>query len=74
VTIGAGSLLRSCIVDDMAVIGERSIIMEGSVVSSKAILLPGTVVPPAKMIPAKEVWGGNPASFVRKLTHDEVCC
>ena len=72
VTIGAGSLLRSCQIEDMAVIGERSIVMEGSLVSSKAILLPGTVVPPAKMIPPKEVWGGNPAAFVRKITHDEV--
>jgi carbonic anhydrase/acetyltransferase-like protein (isoleucine patch superfamily) len=56
----------------MTVIGERSIVMEGSVISSKAILLPGTVVPPAKLIPKHEVWGGNPAAFERKLTHDEV--
>ena len=78
VTIGAGSLLRSCKIEDMAVIGERSIVMEGSVISSKAVLLPGTVVPPAKIIPKKQVWGGNPAAFVRNLTHDEVrippCC
>lgn len=71
-TIGAGSLLRSCKVEGMCVIGERSIIMEGSVICANAILLPGTVVPPAKLIPSKEVWGGNPAQFVRKLTHDEV--
>ena len=72
VTIGAGSLLRSCKIEDMAVIGERSIVMEGSVISSKVVLLPGTVVPPAKIIPKKQVWGGNPAAFVRNLTHDEV--
>ena len=72
VTIGAGSMLRSCRVENMAVIGERSIVMEGSVISAKAVLLPGTVVPPAKLIPAGQVWGGNPARFVRKLTHDEV--
>jgi gamma-carbonic anhydrase len=71
VTVGAGSLLRSCKIDDMAVIGERSIVMEGSVVSEKAILLPGTVLPPAKFIPKGEIWGGNPATFVRKLTDDE---
>ena len=72
VTIGAGSLLRSCKIEDMAVVGERSIIMEGSILQTKAILLPGTVVPPAKMIPHGQVWGGNPARFVRNLTHDEV--
>jgi gamma-carbonic anhydrase len=46
--------------------------MEGSVVESMVVLQPGTVVPPAKYIPSGEVWGGNPAQFVRKLTHDEV--
>jgi carbonic anhydrase/acetyltransferase-like protein (isoleucine patch superfamily) len=71
-TIGAGSLLRSCRIGGMAIVGERSIVMEGSVVAFKAILMPGTVVPPAKLIPEGEVWGGNPARFVRNLTHDEV--
>jgi gamma-carbonic anhydrase len=46
--------------------------MEGSVVESNVVLQPGTVVPPAKYIPEGEVWGGNPARFIRKLTHDEV--
>lgn len=47
--------------------------MEGSVVDAMCVLEPGTVVPPAKYIPSGEVWGGCPARFVRKLTHDEVC-
>jgi gamma-carbonic anhydrase len=72
VTVGAGSLLRSCKVEHAAVVGERSVILEGSVVGSKAVLQAGTIVPPAKLIPAGEVWGGNPARFIRKVTHDEV--
>jgi carbonic anhydrase/acetyltransferase-like protein (isoleucine patch superfamily) len=47
--------------------------MEGSVVDAMTVLQPGTVVPPAKYIPSGEVWGGSPARFIRKLTHDEVC-
>jgi carbonic anhydrase/acetyltransferase-like protein (isoleucine patch superfamily) len=72
VTVGAGSLLRSCRIHEQTVIGERCIIMEGSVVDGMSVLLPGTVVPPAKYIPSGEVWGGSPARFIRKLTHDEV--
>lgn len=37
-----------------------------------SILLPGTVVPPGRMIPSKQMWGGNPAHFIRDLTKDEV--
>jgi gamma-carbonic anhydrase len=72
VTVGAGSLLRSCKVEHAAVVGERCVILEGSVIGSKAVLQAGTIVPPAKLIPAGEVWGGNPARFIRKVTHDEV--
>ena len=72
VTIGAGTLLRSCKIEDMAVIGERCIVLEGSIISEHVVLLPGTVVPPAKLIPKGQVWAGNPAQFVRNLTHDEV--
>lgn len=73
VTVGAGSLLRSCRIHEQTVIGERCIIMEGSVVDAMVVLQPGTVVPPAKYIPSGELWGGSPARFIRKLTHDEVC-
>jgi len=72
VTVGAGSVLRSCRVDDHAVIGERCVLMEGSVVKSKSVLQPGTVLPPGKLVPSGQLWGGNPAAYVRDLTHDEV--
>lgn len=72
VTVGAGSLLRSCKIEDLVIIGERCVIMEGSVIKSHSMLQPGTVVPPAKLIPSGQLWGGCPAQFIRKLTHDEV--
>ncbi|CAA6667868.1 unnamed protein product [Spirodela intermedia] len=46
VTVGAGSLLRSCSVEPECIIGQRSILMEGSLVETNAILEAGTVVPP----------------------------
>lgn len=41
-------------------------------IESQAVLAAGTVVPPARVIPSGELWAGNPAKFVRKLTYDEV--
>ncbi|CAM6103730.1 unnamed protein product [Calypogeia fissa] len=72
VTIGAYSTLRSCVVGDYTVIGQRCVIMEGSIVEKNAILASGSVVPPGRRIPGGEVWEGNPARFVRMVTNDEI--
>lgn len=45
--------------------------MEGSRVERGAIILPNSVVPPGRLIPAKQVWGGNPVEFVREVTESE---
>jgi hypothetical protein len=36
------------------------------------MLEPGTVVAPGRLIPEGQVWGGNPAMFVRTLTEGEI--
>lgn len=72
VTIGAYSTLRSCVVENEVVIGQRCILMEGSIVEKHAILASGSVVPPGRRIPGGEVWAGNPARFVRVVTNDEI--
>lgn len=67
VCVGAGSVLTSCWIDDMVIIGEKCIIMEGALVEKESILDPGTVVPAYARIPSGERWGGNPAQFICKL-------
>ena len=37
-----------------------------------SVLEPGTVLPPGRLVPAGQLWGGNPAKFIRELTKDEV--
>ncbi len=54
------------------IVGARSILMEGSYVEKHSVLEPGTVVPPGRLIPSGQVWGGNPAHYIRDLTKDEV--
>jgi carbonic anhydrase/acetyltransferase-like protein (isoleucine patch superfamily) len=71
VTIGAGSLLRSVVVEDEVAIGQRCVLMEGAVVESGAVLADGTVVPPGRRIPGKQLWAGSPARYVRDVSYDE---
>lgn len=71
VSVGAGSVLVSCTVEDLVDIGEKCTIMEGAIVESNTILEPGTVVPAYARIPSGQKWGGNPAKFVGNLTDQE---
>ncbi|KAK9187787.1 hypothetical protein WN944_019186 [Citrus x changshan-huyou] len=71
VTIGAYCSLRSCTIEPECIIGQHSILMEGSMVETHAILEAGSVLPPGRRIPTGELWAGNPARFVRTLTHEE---
>jgi len=71
VVVGDGCSLKSCFLDDLVTVGDKCIIGEGAVVESKTILESGTVVPPYARIPSGQVWGGNPAKYVRDLTETE---
>ena len=48
-----------------AFIGAHSIILKGVVIGRHSVVGAGSVV--AKNIPDNEVWGGNPAKFIKKL-------
>lgn len=49
-----------------AFIGTEAIILKGVTVGEASVVAAGAVV--AKSIPAGEIWGGNPAKFIRKLS------
>lgn len=49
-----------------AVIGGESRIGLGVQVGADAIVMAGSIVAPFTLIPAGEIWGGNPAVFLRK--------
>lgn len=51
---------------DNAFIGAHSIILKGVTIGEAAIVGAGSVV--TKSIPPREIWAGNPAKFVRKIT------
>lgn len=46
-------------------IGTRSVICKGVTIGARSIVASGSVV--VKSIPDDEIWGGNPAKFIRKI-------
>lgn len=72
VSIGPGCSIYSCIIEDEAFIGANTVIMEGSRVEKTAIILPNSVVPPGRIIPASQIWGGNPVQYIRDATESEI--
>lgn len=53
------------VIEDDVFIGARCIIGKGVTIGARSIVAAGSVV--VKSIPPDEVWGGNPAKFIRKL-------
>jgi carbonic anhydrase/acetyltransferase-like protein (isoleucine patch superfamily) len=70
-TIQSGCSLYSCIVEDEVFIGAKSVILEGSRIEKGAVIAPNSVVPPGRLIPARQVWGGNPVEFIREVHESE---
>jgi hypothetical protein len=69
--VGHGALLTSCIVGDGSLVGQGSIIQEGCDIGKNCIIAAGAVVLPDTVVPEGELWAGNPAVFIRKVTDEE---
>ncbi|GBU09445.1 hypothetical protein AwWohl_05830 [Gammaproteobacteria bacterium] len=72
VTIGHGVMLHGCTLSDACLIGMRSTILDGACVSKHSMLGACSLLSPRKLIPEGELWMGNPARFVRKLSDQEI--
>ena len=66
-TIGSDCVLYSCHIGDDVVIGDKCVILEGAVIENGAQLAPNSVVPPGRLIPAKQMWGGNPCEYIKDV-------
>jgi carbonic anhydrase/acetyltransferase-like protein (isoleucine patch superfamily) len=72
VTVGHGAILHSCKLEDFAFIGFGARVLDGCVVESDGFLAAGAVLTPGKTVGTAELWAGNPARPVRRLTDEEV--
>lgn len=57
---------RPVVIEDDVLIGTRSIILKGVTIGARSIIGAGSVV--TCSVPSDEIWAGNPARFVKKLT------
>lgn len=57
--------LAPVLIKKKATIGIKSIIMPGVVIGENSIILPGSLVQKGTTIAPNEVWGGNPAKYIK---------
>ncbi|KAH9321857.1 hypothetical protein KI387_016496 [Taxus chinensis] len=72
VTIGHGAVLHGCTIEDEAFVGMGATLLDGVVLEKNAMVAAGSLVRQNARIPSGEVWAGNPAKFLRKLTDEEI--
>ncbi|KAL3791150.1 hypothetical protein HJC23_000570 [Cyclotella cryptica] len=72
VHIGPGAIVHAATLKDNAVVGPSAQVLDGAVVEANAVVGPGAVVTPGTVVKEGEVWGGNPAKFVRKVTAEDM--
>ncbi|SKA22833.1 gamma carbonic anhydrase family protein [Novilysobacter spongiicola] len=72
VTIGHGAIIHACRLEAFCLVGMGARILDGAVVSRYGFVGAGAVVPPGKTVGEAELWLGNPARFVRRLTDREI--
>lgn len=59
------SITAPVIIEDDVFIGSSCIINKGVTIGARSIVAAGSVV--IKSIPSDELWGGNPAQFIKKI-------
>jgi carbonic anhydrase/acetyltransferase-like protein (isoleucine patch superfamily) len=68
VLIGHLAMVHGCILHDRAFVGLGAIVMDGCAIESDAMLAAGAMLTPGKTIPARQLWAGRPAKYVRDLS------
>lgn len=72
VTIGHGAIVHACRIEEFALIGMGAKILDGATVQRFGFVGAGAVIAPGKTVGEAELWLGNPARFVRKLSEREI--
>ncbi len=72
VTIGHAAVIHACVIEDACLIGMGATILDGAIVRKNGFVGAGAVVPPGKTVESGELWLGNPAKCVRKLSEKEI--
>ena len=71
VTIGHNCVIHDCKVEDNALIGMSSTILDGAIIKKSSMLAAGSLLTQGKTVKSSELWAGKPAEFLRMLTSNE---
>jgi carbonic anhydrase/acetyltransferase-like protein (isoleucine patch superfamily) len=72
VTVGHAAVLHACTIEDTCLIGMHATVLDGVRVCAHAMIGAGAVVSPGKVVGEGELWLGNPARCVRRLSEREI--
>jgi len=72
VTVGHGAIIHACTIGDACLIGMGAIVLDGARVEKNGFVGAGAVVSPGKVVGSGELWLGNPARCVRRLSEAEI--
>ena len=67
VLVGHNVMLHGGVLMDRAFVGLSATIMNGAVVEGDGMLAAGAMLTQGKRVPARQLWAGAPARFVREL-------
>jgi carbonic anhydrase/acetyltransferase-like protein (isoleucine patch superfamily) len=72
VTVGHGAIIHACTIGDACLVGMGAIVLDGVRVEKNAFIGAGAMVSPGKRVGSGELWLGNPARCVRRLSDQEI--
>jgi carbonic anhydrase/acetyltransferase-like protein (isoleucine patch superfamily) len=72
VTVGHGAVLHACTIEDRCLIGMHATVLDGAMVRRHAFVGAGALIAPGKVVGEGELWLGNPARCVRRLSTREI--
>ncbi|AOF48491.1 gamma carbonic anhydrase family protein [Tetragenococcus halophilus] len=72
ITVGHQCLLHSCKIEDGALIGMGSIVMNNAMIGENSMIGAGSLVTQGTVIPPNSLALGRPAKVIRELTPEEI--
>ncbi len=72
VTIGHAAVIHACVIEDACLIGMGATVLDGALIKKNGFVGAGAVIPPGKTVESGELWLGNPAKCVRRLSEKEI--
>ncbi len=72
VTIGHAAVIHACTIEDYCLIGMHATVLDGATVRKYGFVGAGSLIAPGKVVGERELWLGNPAKFVRRLSDRQI--